>query len=488
MKILPLLFATAVMQLAAAAATSDIEKLRAHVRQSYPSLAYVEQYRKAYPDEVQSPPRPQQLRTGADLVAELAALQDQHVSLRGQRAGKTETLGILLRTSSDNGLVIWRVIDPALTSVQAGAGDRVLAVNGTPSAQWLTRSAATTFGGNRRARAAEAALELAGGTRVQHEVAGIGRAVKLRLQSGTGAPRDVELTYKPMDEERMKATVKALNQSDLPSQFEVGGIRVGTLRLGVFAPQFDPEFVAAADKAAAQPGKDDDQAMVAGFCAVVGRFMEQASAVAKTAEVLLLDVRGNVGGFGRQARLFAVALSPAAVPSAFDVFAAGGRGTLRLTREKEDPPCGHIEPQRPVLVLTDAGTRSSGEFIAAWLWGAGAVTAGERTIGAGGGHEFGGKGFPLADSGYEVTISGNFTFFDVTGTLREGEAAEKELLALVSRDRFAPSRTRPFAFQAVGLRPDLELQSTQDDLQDGGLAYAKRIVALAQQRKLLPRK
>ena len=246
--------------------------------------------------------------------------------------------------------------------------------------------------------------------------------------------------------------------------------------------------VQAGDRVLAINGTNDDQAMVAGFCAVVDQFVRQASTVAKSADVLLLDVRGNIGGFGRQARLFAAALAPSAIPSAFDVFATGKPGTLRLTREKEDPSCGHIEPQRPILVMTDAGTRSSGEFIAAWLWGAGAVTAGERTIGAGGGHEFGGRGLPLAESGYEVMISGNFTVFDAVNTLREGETPEGALVSLVTRDKFAPSRTRPFAFQAAGLRPDLELPSIQDELQDGGLAYAKRVVALAQQRKLLPRK
>jgi hypothetical protein len=42
-------------------------------------------------------------------------------------------------------------------------------------------------------------------------------------------------------------------------------------------------------------------------------------------------------------------------------------------------------------VLTDAGTRSAGEFMASWLWASGATVMGERTVGGGGGFEFNGE-------------------------------------------------------------------------------------------------
>jgi len=128
-------------------------------------------------------------------------------------------------------------------------------------------------------------------------------------------------------------------------------------------------------------------------------------------------------------------------------------------------------------VLTDAGTRSAGELLAAWMWAGGATVAGERTVGAGGGFELGAPGFALPGLGLNVRTSGNFTFFDPVGALPTGMTDEKELVDRVSTDGFAPSHDRPFAIQAAGLRPDLMSSSTLADLRDGGVAEVKRIIA-----------
>ncbi len=93
---------------------------------------------------------------------------------------------------------------------------------------------------------------------------------------------------------------------------------------------------------------------------------------------------------------------------------------------------------------------------------------GDRTVGAGGGFEFNGEpGAPLPDSGYAVRLSGNFSVFDPAGVLAEGDHAEGELIDMLAQDHFAPSRTRPFAIQAAGLRPDLTLSTTLADFRDG---------------------
>jgi len=120
-------------------------------------------------------------------------------------------------------------------------------------------------------------------------------------------------------------------------------------------------------------------------------------------------------------------------------------------------------------VLTDAGTRSAGEFMASWIWASGATVVGKRTVGAGGGFEFNGEpGTPLPGSGYAVRLSGNFSVFDPTGTLAGGEHAEGMLIDMLAQDHFAPSRTRPFAIQSMGLRPDFGLNTTLADLRDRG--------------------
>ena len=237
---------------------------------------------------------------------------------------------------------------------------------------------------------------------------------------------------------RGAALVTAQDRADLPRTLAVDGLRVGTLRLGVFAPQYDSAFT--------------------------------------TADVLLLDLRGNFGGFQREARLFAAALAPVSLSATFDVFATGRTGTLRLEPLPDDPSCGQVTPARPLVVLTDAGSRSAGEHLAAWLWGAGAVVAGERTIGAGGGLDSEAQGFELPRLGFRVRTSGTFTVFDVTRALRAGETAEAPLLDPVARDGFAPSRTRPVAIQAVGVRPDLVAPTTLADLRDGGASWATGIV------------
>jgi hypothetical protein len=279
----------------------------------------------------------------------------------------------------------------------------------------------------------------------------------------------------------------AVNSADLPRLFEAGGYRIGTLRLGAFAPQLDPVFNSAAEEAEKLPGATEDGPMLAGFCAVARRFIAEADTVAAQSDILLLDLRGNLGGLGREARLLASALLAAPLPRAFDVFHGDRHGRLRLKEVAEDPSCGRIANPRPLIVLTDAGTRSAGELTAAWLWGGGALLAGERSIGAGGGFDMNkDKGLALPRLGVNVRSSTNFTFFDASGTLHGGDYSEQALLAVVAQDGFAPSRTRAFAIQAVGMRPDLERPTSLEDLRDGGKAYVGRIVEEFKRGKLLP--
>lgn len=200
----------------------------------------------------------------------------------------------------------------------------------------------------------------------------------------------------------------------------------------------------------------------------------------------MLDLRGNFGGFDREAWLLADALGARASLATLDLFAATRAGTVRLAKEHVDPSCGHVTTRAPLVVLTDAGTRSAGEFMASWLWASGATVVGERTVGAGGGYEFNGEpGKPLPGSGYAVRLSGNFSVFDPAGKFTEGEHAERALIDVLAQDHFAPSRTRPFAIQAVGLRPDLALHTTLVDLRDGGRgALAKALAQLKTKGRL----
>jgi hypothetical protein len=465
-----------------AAADSSVAALRVHLRHFYPSLAYVDRYRRAFPLDVQGTDAlwtdgsALSLATAADLVQALVGLQDEHVAIVGPKAGKPETLGALFRTSTDSAMIVWRVFDPVGAAVKQG--DVVLSINGVPTADWLNRVQAVTFGGNRRSRAAEAALNLGLGTRIVHQTQGIGEIVSLMVKTGSKTPRQVVLTYAPMSEDRASALNAAINRRDLPTSFTAGGVRIGTVRLGAFAPQYDPAFKKASDEAAKTIGLSDDGAMAAGFCAVVRNFVAEYDSVAGRSKLMVLDLRGNMGGFGREARLLAEAITPLSPPRTFDVFASGKPGVLKIIEQPRDPACGHVKSRKSILVLVDAGTRSAGELMAAWMWAAGAVVAGERTIGAGGGFDFDSQGFPLPGSDYNVRTSGNFTFFDPTGAaLKSGETAEVPLLDAVSADRFARSRERPFAIQAVGLIPDLLSVSTLSDLHDGGAEELARILA-----------
>lgn len=463
------------------AAGRDGELLRQHLRQSYPSLAYVDRYRAAFPAEVQgrdalwNAKAPPVITTRAQLVAALTGLEDQHVALAGTKAGPTETLGAMFRTSTAGDMVVWRVFGPGAAGLKPG--DVVLKVDGMATKLWLEKAADVTFGGNRRSRAAEAALNLGLGTVAVHQTAGLGAAVTFTVRSADAAPREVALSYAKVGEDTASAMTAAVDSPDLPPLFTLQGVRVGALRLGAFAPQYDKAFTEASDAAAAVAGTSDDQAMVAGFCAVVRHFIASADETAAQSDVLVLDLRGNMGGFGREARLLAEAVSPGALPATFDVFASGRPGIVALKPEPVDATCGHMKNHRPMIVLTDAGTRSAGELMAAWLWGGGAVVAGERTIGAGGGFEFGSGGFILPETGYAVRTSSNFSLFDLTGTLKAGDLDEAAMIDVVARDGFAPSRDRYFAIQAAGLKPDVTEPSTLDDLRDGGVAEIGRIIA-----------
>lgn len=218
--------------------------------------------------------------------------------------------------------------------------------------------------------------------------------------------------------------------------------------------------------------------MVAGYCAVARNFIREADAAAREADVLVLDLRGNLGGFDREAWLLADALGTRPSLSTFDLFASTATGTVQLTKEHTDPSCGHVTSHAPLVVLTDAGTRSAGEFMASWLWASGATVVGERTVGAGGGFEFNSEPTaPLPGSGYAVRLSSNFSVFDPAGTLTDGAHAGGALIDMLAQDHFAPSRTRPFAIQSVGLRPDLALSTTLADLHDGGQASLVKVLA-----------
>jgi Peptidase family S41 len=457
-------------------AADDGAVLQAQILKTYPSLLYVERYRQSFPDEVQgktpfwlaAAPR---IAQPGDLVAALAQLADQHVALVGPRAGKSETLGALFRTASDNSMIVWRVFEPG----GLREGDQVLAIDGLPTPDWLKRAAAVTFGGNRRGRIAEAATELGLGTPIVHRTAGLGNTVSLRVQAAGGAVHTVKLAFLPMTQERAGAMTAAIGRSDLPEAFTAHGMRAGTLRIGAFAPQYDPVFLAASDRAAKKPGTTDDQAMLAGYCAIVASFITRYDAVAKRSDVIVIDLRGNLGGFDREARLIADALLPS--PPTFDLFAGAKRGTVRLAEETRDPSCGHVAARRPIMVLDDAATRSGGEFLATWLWASGTTIAGEQTVGAGGGFESDAQGFALPVSGLAVRTSGNFTVFDPTNTLHDGDWPQAALIAKITSDRFHPSRSRPFAIQSVGITPDLPLTTKLADLRDGGIGQIARAVA-----------
>ena len=465
------------------AATDDSTQLRTQVTHNYPSLRYVERYRHDFPEEVQgkafwsTDTTPPPLADASALTKALTALQDQHVALVGAKAGKTETLGLLFRTASDGSAIIWRVFDTTAIGGTVAEGDQVLAIDGQDAHAQLEHIATLTFGGQRRGRYAEAATELGLATPAVHRVAGLKNAVTLRLRDAKNQTKTVTLHYKPVDAALAKSMTAAINRPDLPQRFTAEGLRIGTLRLGAFAPQYDDAFVTASDTASKQPNATDDTAMVAGYCAVVRNFIREADAAARDADVLVLDLRGNLGGFDREAWLLADALGTKPSLSTLDLFASTGAGTVQLTKEHTDPSCGHVTSHTSLVVLTDAGTRSAGEFMASWLWASGATVVGERTVGAGGGFEFNSEpATPLPGSGYAVRLSGNFSVFDPTGTLTDGAHAEGALIDMLAQDQFAPSRTRPFAIQSVGLRPDLALSTTLADLHDGGQASLVKVL------------
>jgi len=473
----------------ASAADDEAATLRAHLQANYPSLAYVERYRAAYPAEVQgsdalwTTAALPTVVNASQLVMSLVGLQDQHVGLGGSAAGQTETLGVLFRTSSDGQMIAWRVFDSIAAAIKPG--DTILAIDKVATKDWLEQVQKVTFGGNRRSRSAEAALHFGMATRVVHQMQGIGETVMLTVQSKGEKARTVSLRYEPMSEQRAAAVSEAVNRRDLPVLFSASGVRVGTMRLGAFAPQYDPLYNKVAELAEKEPGATEDSAMLDGFCAIVGRFVNEYDVIATQADVMVLDLRGNMGGFGREARLLSAAMTRIAPPPTFDVFASGKAGVVKLVAQPEDEVCMHVSQQKPLIVLTDAGTRSSGELMSAWMWASGAIIAGERTIGAGGGYEFGSSGFKLEKSGFNVRTSGNFTFFDQSGQLKGGEADEQALLNTVASDAFAPSHLRPFAIQSAGMAPDIASASTLGDLHDGGVAQVARVIAALQRQAVL---
>lgn len=462
----------------------DAQVLKERLGRDYPSLLYVDRYRAAYPEEAQgSGPISSRkalpaLSDTQSLVETLAQLQDQHVALVGPKAGKAETLGVLFRSSADGGLVAWRVFDRTAAKGAVRRGDQILAIDGVQARQWLERAASLTFGGNRRGRMAEAALDIGLGSPVAHKTAHLGSHVELLVRRGGRPARKVTLAYRPMDEKLATAMSAAIGERDLPERFDAGGLRVATMRIGAFAPQYDPVYLAASEAAAARPGSNDDKAMLAGYCAVVSRFVQGYDSLARDADVMVLDLRGNMGGFDREARLLADSLAGANLPRTFDFSATATPGTVKLVEEKIDPSCVRVSQKRPIVVLVDAGTRSAGEFMTAWLWAGGFPVLGETTMGAGGGYEFDRpSSFALPESGFSVRASAVFSVFDPVGALTPGERSEQSLVDQITGDHFRPSRTRPFAIQSVGFTPDMRLAPKRRDLQDGGLSQLKVAIA-----------
>lgn len=453
-------------------ATSDVHQLSHYLTTSYPSLQYVARYHAAFPEDAQGivfpwkdNETPTAFKSAESLIDALSSLKDQHVAVSAVGSG-SETLGVLFRSASDGGLIVWRIVDPALTSL--AVDETVLTINGVSSADWLKLMAARTFGGNLRSRMAEAALQLALGSKLQHQAYQLSNAVSLTVRDAKGQVRTVILTYKKMDQDMAGRVAGAANQPDLPARFRAGKYRFASIRFGAFAPQFDPAFIEA-DEAATKAGKTEEEAMLAGFCGLVRDQIERHDRLGQPYDYLLVDLRGNLGGYGREARLLTEAIAHGPLPRSLDITRGSKPDTLKVVQQVTDPTCGHIKGAPKVVAWVDAGTRSSGELMAAWLWSSGALVVGERTIGAGGGRDAHSKGVTLGSSGYRVLASENFTFFDQSYTLQEGEVSESALLEQVAADQFAPSRKRPFAIQSVGVRPDIAQKTQLSDLKGGGL-------------------
>lgn len=465
----------------------------AELRDIYPSLGYVSAYRAAYPADVTgsddfwtgTPDASLHGATASEVTRLLVGLADQHTALAGPKAGASETLGVLFRTSADGRMIVWRVIDPSIT--QVSERDEIIAIDGMGTADWLNRAATVSFGGNARSRQAEAAVHLALGTAADHEVAGLAQEVGLTVRTGDNAEKVVRLPYKSMDQGLATALAAAVNAPDLPEVLSVGNLRIGTYRIGAFAPQYDPVFVAAAETAEAveaaagspELAAGSDGPMLAGFCAVTRTLIEKYDGIADRSDVMALDLRGNMGGFAREVRLFAWALLGHAPLSAYDVMASDIDGQVRLKALDDDPGCGSVKSTKPLLVLVDAGTRSGGELLATYLWAGGATVLGERTIGAGGGRDSASRGIPMGASGYRALVSESFYVFDPTGELQEGTMDESILVERVSAEAFAPSRRRPYMTQAIGVLPDVPLATRGRDLLDGGRGLLERGVPAA---------
>ena len=473
----------------AATSQTDGEALRQELREHYPSLAWVERYRQAFPAEVQGnnalwqAPVAPTLGSYADIITALVPLQDQHVALVDLNSGKQEALGILFRTSSDGAMIVWRHIDPAMTALIDG--EQITDIDGQPVKHWLENAANQTFGGNRRSRMAEAALKLAVATPADHAAVNLNREVRFGVVGKDDKHRTVTLTYRPITPQTGAALAHAVERTDLPDIVQAHGYRVGIVRFGAFVPQYDSLFNDAAEAAARQDSSVDGP-MLAGYCAVVRERLARLNDLAARSDVLLIDLRGNMGGFAREARLLTRALTDQTLPTTYDVFHGSKPGRLKLTKQVEDPSCGMIATPRPLIVWTDGGTRSSGEFMATWLWAAGAITVGERTVGAGGGRDAGSTGFTLPHSAISVKYSGNFSVFDNGTRLSVNEMPESTLIDIVAQGNFAASRTRPFAIQAVGLQPDVMLPTTAADLADGGVDAVHRAIGQLVQKKLMP--
>lgn len=230
----------------AATSQTDGEALRQELREHYPSLAWVERYRQAFPAEVQGnnalwqAPVAPTLGSYADIITALVPLQDQHVALVDLNSGKQEALGILFRTSSDGAMIVWRHIDPALTALIDG--EQITDIDGQPVKHWLENAANQTFGGNRRSRMAEAALKLAVATPADHAAVNLNREVRFGVVGKDDKHRTVTLTYRPITPQTGAALAHAVERTDLPDIVQAHGYRVASRNYQQFLKAFGRTF------------------------------------------------------------------------------------------------------------------------------------------------------------------------------------------------------------------------------------------------------
>jgi carboxyl-terminal processing protease len=143
---------------------------------------------------------------------------------------------------------------------------------------------------------------------------------------------------------------------------------------------------------------------------------------------LILDIRSNRGGFVRELNLVAEMFLPAGLP----IYTMDSRRDGVRTHTTRGHPL--LDPATPLVVLIDDGTASAGELLAAALQEHGRGTlVGTRTAGA-------------------VLVS-------ITFPLRDGSALSVSIARMTT--------SRGVVLEGNGLRPDIEVELTIEDLDRG---------------------